>query len=79
METGSFFGHHVGLAVGDPALMSVPLVEGMVFTVEPWYYNHVEEIAVFVEDQILVTATGAVVLSGDLPRDPDALERMVGS
>jgi len=78
MQTGSFFGHHVGLAVGDPALLDAQLEPGMIFTVEPWYYNHVEGIAVFVEDQVLVTEDGAIVLSGELPRDPEALERMVG-
>jgi Xaa-Pro aminopeptidase len=50
----------------------------MVFTVEPWYYNHDAEIAVFVEDDVLVTATGAEVLTASLPRTPEDLERLVG-
>jgi Xaa-Pro aminopeptidase len=79
MQTGSFFGHHVGLAVGDPALLDVPLEAGMVFTVEPWYYNHAESIAVFVEDMVLVTGEGAEVLTAALPRDADGLERMMGT
>jgi Xaa-Pro aminopeptidase len=79
MQTGSFYGHHLGLSVGDPALVDVPLQAGMVFTVEPWYYNHEEEIAVFVEDMVLVTRDGARVLTEDLPRSPEALARMVGS
>lgn len=78
MQTGSFFGHHLGLAVGDPALLDVPLAPGMVFTVEPWYYNHEEGIAVFVEDEVRVTETGAEVLTAGLPRDPEALERLSG-
>ncbi len=77
MQTGSFYGHHVGLAVGDPALLDAPLEPGMVFTVEPWYYNHEEGIAVFVEDQVLVTEEGAEVLTRALPRDPAGLERLV--
>jgi len=40
MQTGVFFGHHIGLEVGDPSLPGAPLEPGMVFTVEPWYYNH---------------------------------------
>lgn len=77
MQTGLFFGHHLGLNTGDPNLPDAPLQAGMVFTVEPWYYNHDEDIAVFTEDEILVTTTGAEVLTRNLPRSPDELERMV--
>ena len=77
MQTGLFFGHHVGLATGDPTLAGAKLLPGMVFTVEPWYYNHEEGVAVFVEDMMLVTATGAENLSAELPRRPDELAAMV--
>jgi len=77
MQTPSFFGHHIGLNAGDPALIDEPLQPGMVFTVEPWYYNHDLEIAVFVEDVVLVTADGVEVLTRDLPRSPEALAEMV--
>lgn len=76
MQTGSFFGHHIGLAVGDPSLLEAPLEAGMVFTVEPWYYNHDRQIAVFVEDDVLVTAEGHENLSRSLPRSPEGLERL---
>lgn len=78
MQAGLFYGHHVGLAVGDAALTGAPLPAGAVFTVEPWYYNHDEEIAVFVEDMVLVTDTGAVNLTASLPRTSGELEAMVG-
>ena len=78
MQAGLFFGHHVGLDVGDPSLAEVPLEPGAVFTIEPWYYDHADGIAVFVEDMVLVTEDGAENLSADLPRTPDELERMVG-
>jgi Xaa-Pro aminopeptidase len=77
MQTGLFFGHHIGLAVGDPSLTDAVLEPGMVFTVEPWYYNHDEGIAVFTEDVVLVTPNGCEVLTSALPRDPDSLERML--
>ena len=77
MQTGLFFGHHIGLAVGDPNHPGARLAPGMVFTVEPWYYNHREQIAVFVEDMVLVTKDGAENLTAALPRDPKALEAMV--
>ena len=77
MQTPSFFGHHIGLSSGDPALLDEPLAPGMVFTVEPWYYNHGIGVSVFVEEVILVTENGAEVLTAALPRDPDALEALV--
>lgn len=76
MQTGFFFGHHIGLDVGDPSLKGAVLSPGMIFTIEPWYYNHDEEIAVFIEDNILVTETGAENLTRKLPRSPYELERM---
>ncbi len=77
MQASLFFGHHIGLSTGDPVDVTAPLEPGMVFTVEPWYYNHVEQISVFTEDVVAVTATGVEVLSRGLPRTPDELEAMV--
>ena len=77
MQTPSFFGHHIGLSAGDPALIDEPIEPGMVFTVEPWYYNHEIGVSVFVEEVVLVTEDGAEVLTAGLPRDPGALEAMV--
>jgi len=77
MQTPSFFGHHIGLQSGDPALLDEPLKAGMVFTVEPWYYNHDIEVSVFVEDVILITEDGAEVLTAGLARTPEALEQLM--
>lgn len=77
MQTPSFFGHHIGLSTGDPALLDEPLAPGMVFTIEPWYYNHDLGVSVFVEEVVLVTEDGAEVLTDALPRDPAALEGLV--
>jgi Xaa-Pro aminopeptidase len=77
MQTGLFFGHHIGLAVGDPSLADAELAPGMIFTVEPWYYNHDRGVAVFIEDEVLITPTGAENLTAGLPRDAAALERLV--
>lgn len=77
MQTPSFFGHHIGMSSGDPALLDEPLAPGMIFTVEPWYYNHDIGVSVFVEEVVLVTEDGAEVLTDALPRDPDALEALV--
>ncbi len=77
MQTGLFFGHHLGLSTGDPSLPDIPLAPGMVFTVEPWYYNHDRGISVFTEDEVLVTEDGAELLTVGLPRRLADLERMV--
>jgi Xaa-Pro aminopeptidase len=77
MQVGLFFGHHLGLSTGDPDLPDAVLKPGMIFTVEPWYYNHDEQISVFTEDVILITETGCEVLSKDLVRAPGDLERIM--
>jgi Xaa-Pro aminopeptidase len=77
MQAGLFFGHHLGLSTGDPDLPEAVLKPGMIFTVEPWYYNHDEQISVFTEDVILITETSCEVLSKDLVRAPGDLERLM--
>jgi Xaa-Pro aminopeptidase len=70
--------HHVGLDVHDAFDASEPfgaLKAGMVITIEPGVYIPEENIGVRIEDTILVTETGAKVLSGALPTDPDEIER----
>ena len=77
MQTGLFYGHHIGLAVGDPNLPDAGLEPGMTFTVEPWYYNHEEGVAVFIEDVVVVTEQGCENLTAHLPRTADGLEDLV--
>ena len=76
MQAPLYFGHHLGLDTGDPSLADAVLAPGMIFTVEPWYYNHVEEVAAFLEDEILITAAGSENLTAALPRDADGLEHL---
>jgi Xaa-Pro aminopeptidase len=47
----------------------------MVITIEPGIYIPEENIGVRIEDVVLVTETGAKVLSAALPVDPDEIER----
>lgn len=77
MQVDLFFGHHIGLSTGDPKLSDAALKPGMIFTVEPWYYNHDAQISVFTEDVILVTENGCEVLSKELPRTPSDLETLM--
>jgi len=77
MQASLFYGHHLGLSAADPNLPEATLEAGMIFTVEPWYYNHDDQIAVFTEDVILVTEGGCEVLSKELPRTPEDLEKLM--
>jgi len=76
MQAPLYFGHHLGLDTGDPSLAEAPLAPGMIFTIEPWYYNHTDSVAVFIEDEILITAAGSENLTAGLPRDAAGLERL---
>jgi Xaa-Pro aminopeptidase len=69
-------GHQVGLRVHDPAA-SGPLEAGMVITIEPGVYINEEKLGIRIEDVVLVTANGAKVLSAELPKEPDEIEKAV--
>ncbi|WP_020018278.1 aminopeptidase P family protein [Promicromonospora sukumoe] len=83
-------GHHLGLDVHDcahsdyQAYQAAPLAPGVVMTVEPGLYFHAHDetvppelrgIGVRLEDDLLVTADGAEVLSDALPIDAAGIER----
>jgi Xaa-Pro aminopeptidase len=70
-------GHFVGLDVHDSGLYKKPLQPGMVITVEPGIYIPEKALGVRIEDEVLVTPKGYRLLTGGLPRDPDAVERMM--
>ena len=81
-------GHHLGLDLHDcadarpSAYHHAALEPGMVLTVEPGLYFHPDDltippelrgVGVRIEDDLLVTATGAENLSAALPSDADAI------
>jgi len=70
-------GHPVGLEVHDVNLADVPLAEGMVLTIEPGIYMPRKRIGVRIEDMLVVTKTGSRNLSEKIPRDPDAIEKLM--
>jgi Xaa-Pro aminopeptidase len=67
-------GHWLGMDVHDVGDYGTPLAEGMVITIEPGVYLPGEEIGIRIEDDVLVTSDGYELLSGMLPRHPDAVE-----
>jgi len=71
-------GHHIGLDVQDGRDYSRPLAPGMVITVEPKLYIPELEIAIMIEDMILITPTGHDNLSAGTPKRAEDIERVMG-
>lgn len=70
-------GHHIGLNVHDPGVPGRALEPGMVITIEPGIYIPDENIGVRIEDDILVTETGAKNLSARVPRTVGEIEKLM--
>jgi Xaa-Pro aminopeptidase len=70
-------GHNIGLNVHDPGVSGRALEPGMVITIEPGIYIPDENLGVRIEDDILVTETGAKNLSARVPRTVDEIERLM--
>jgi Xaa-Pro aminopeptidase len=68
-------GHHVGLEVHDAVDPTLPLEAGMIVTMEPGIYIPDENIGIRIEDVVLVTETGAKILSSSLPREVNEIEK----
>jgi Xaa-Pro aminopeptidase len=67
-------GHHVGLDATDSRDWTIPLAAGMVITIEPKIYIPEKQIAIMIEDMVLVTRNGREVLSGAAPKTVAEIE-----
>lgn len=70
-------GHSLGLGVHDIAPVDGPLQPGWVITVEPGIYIPAEQLAVRLENDVLVTEKGPVDLCAHVPILPDEIERLL--
>ncbi len=68
--------HWIGMDVHDVG-GNMPLAVGMAFTVEPGIYIPDEALGVRIEDDILVTAAGAVILSRAAPKTVADIEKVM--
>jgi Xaa-Pro aminopeptidase len=70
-------GHWLGMDVHDVGDYGTPLKPGMVLTLEPGIYLSAEGLGVRIEDDVLVTATGAEWLSAKAPKTSAEIERLM--
>lgn len=71
--------HHLGLDTHDISLREKPLQNGNVITVEPGLYFAKYGVGVRIEDDILVSEDGAVVLSKNIAKEMVDVERMMAT
>ena len=72
------FQHPVGMAVHDVGLVGgVPLIPGMVFTIDPMIWIHEERLYIRIEDVALVTTDGVENLSAFVPSRIEDVERTI--
>lgn len=72
-------GHFLGLDTHDVGERALPLQAGMVLTIEPGLYIEEEGIGIRIEDDILVTETGHEVLSKDIIKSVEDIEKYMRS
>ena len=73
----AYVGHYVGLSVHDVGDWSLPYEAGMVMAIEPIIDIPEQQLHIRIEDTILVTPTGAEVLSTGLPKEVNELLALI--
>jgi Xaa-Pro aminopeptidase len=71
-------GHFVGMSVHDVGDYALPFQPGMVIAVEPIIDIPEEDLHIRIEDTVLITEEGPVILSAHVPKEVDEVLAMVG-
>jgi len=66
--------HHLGIDVHDLGTRTEPIVEGMLFTVEPGIYIQEEGMGIRIENNIWITANGHIDLFEGIPITVEEIE-----
>ena len=69
--------HSLGLDVHDSWYLYGRYIPGVIITVEPGIYIPEENLGVIIEDDVLITASGPVVLSAGVPKKIEDIERLM--
>lgn len=69
--------HHLGLDVHDVAPPHEPFAVGMVFTIEPGIYIREENLAVRLENIVIVGEDGNTDIAASIPIDADEIEALM--
>jgi Xaa-Pro aminopeptidase len=72
-------GHSLGLDVHDVSNGQSVLKENSVFTVEPGIYIPQEKIGIRLEENIVITPKGPLILTANAPIEPDEIEAIMNS
>src|SRR5262249_10558333 len=70
-------GHWIGMDVHDVGGYALPPAPGMVFPLEPGIYLPEEGLGVRIEDDVIVTESGARWLSTPAPKTVEEIERVM--
>ncbi|MEG0034715.1 MAG: Xaa-Pro peptidase family protein [Bacilli bacterium] len=69
--------HHLGLDTHDVSFREIALQPGNIITVEPGLYIKELGIGIRIEDDVLVTNNGSMVLSIDIPKEIQEIESLM--
>jgi Xaa-Pro aminopeptidase len=68
--------HHIGLDTHDATIINEPLAINNVITIEPGIYLKNKNIGIRIEDMLLVTEKGNIVLSNKIAKYPKEIEAL---
>lgn len=80
-DVGKYYMHSVSHSIGidchDASFVGDVLKPGWIISDEPGLYIDEEEIGIRIEDDLLITEDGCEVLSRDILKDPDDIEKIM--